>query len=99
MGTYRKKPVEIQAEQWFTNVLVDGVEFITPETVRVLPPGSDGGTTCGKCGCPYSDHGVVGTLEGLHLVCPGDFIITGVQGEKYPCKPDIFEETYDYIFG
>ncbi len=34
------------------------------------------------------------TLEGGHIVCPGDWIITGVKGEKYPCKPDIFEATY-----
>ena len=38
------------------------------------------------------------TLENTaskHEVTPGDWIITGVQGEKYPCKPDIFEKTYD----
>ena len=34
------------------------------------------------------------TLEGVHHASPGDWIITGVHGEKYPCKPDIFEETY-----
>jgi hypothetical protein len=41
------------------------------------------------------DHGWIDTLEGSHIVCPGDWIITGVQGEHYPCKPDIFEATYD----
>jgi hypothetical protein len=35
------------------------------------------------------------TLEGDHKVSPGDWIITGVKGEKYPCKPDIFEQTYE----
>jgi len=35
------------------------------------------------------------TLEGRHLVTPGDWIITGVKGEHYPCKPDIFEMTYE----
>lgn len=34
------------------------------------------------------------TLEGVHHASPGDWIITGVKGEKYPCKPDIFEQTY-----
>jgi hypothetical protein len=34
-------------------------------------------------------------LEGFHLVSPGDWIITGVQGERYPCKPDIFDATYE----
>lgn len=38
---------------------------------------------------------LISTLEGVMLVTPGDFVIRGVQGEFYPCKPDIFEETYD----
>ena len=37
------------------------------------------------------------TLEGDHLVTPGDWIITGVKGEFYPCKPDIFEMTYERV--
>lgn len=37
------------------------------------------------------------TLEGRHLVTPGDWIITGVHGEHYPCKPDIFEKTYEAV--
>lgn len=41
------------------------------------------------------DHGWIDTLEGGHTVCPGDWIITGVQGEHYPCKPDIFDATYE----
>lgn len=39
--------------------------------------------------------GYVRTLEGGHMVTPGDWIITGVKGEFYPCKPDIFAETYE----
>ena len=39
----------------------------------------------------------VDTLEGSHQVTEGDWIITGVKGERYPCKPDIFEMTYDAI--
>lgn len=39
----------------------------------------------------------IDTLEGLHEVTPGDWIITGVAGEKYPCKPDIFEQTYEEV--
>lgn len=35
------------------------------------------------------------TLEGDMKAMPGDYIITGIRGEQYPCKPDIFEETYD----
>ena len=37
------------------------------------------------------------TLEGVLHASPGDWIITGVKGEQYPCKPDIFEETYDPV--
>lgn len=39
----------------------------------------------------------IGTLEGRHEVTPGDFIITGVKGERYPCKPDIFAQTYEEV--
>lgn len=37
------------------------------------------------------------TLEGFHEISPGDWIITGVAGERYPCKPDIFAETYEAV--
>ena len=45
---------------------------------------------CLKCLCSVIRHGWIGTLEGGHIVCPGDRIVTGVQGEQYPIKPDIF---------
>ena len=41
----------------------------------------------------------ISTLEGDMHAQPGDWIITGVKGEQYPCKPDIFEKTYDPIDG
>lgn len=37
------------------------------------------------------------TLEGTMHADPGDYIITGVKGEQYPCKPDIFEQTYEKV--
>ena len=40
---------------------------------------------------------VIHTLEGDVIASPGDWIITGINGEKYPCKPDIFEETYEKV--
>lgn len=40
---------------------------------------------------------VIHTLEGDMVAEKGDYIITGVKGEKYPCKPDIFEQTYEVI--
>lgn len=42
-------------------------------------------------------RGWINTLEGGHIVTPGDWIITGVQGEHYPCKPDIFAATYEAV--
>jgi len=48
---------------------------------------------------PYAIEGFgwIPTLEGGHIVSPGDWIITGVKGEHYPCKPDIFEATYEPV--
>jgi len=57
-------------------------------------PDVPGESLCEQCGKPHQVHGWVDTLEKGHRVCPGDWIITGVKGEYYPCKPDIFEMTY-----
>lgn len=40
---------------------------------------------------------IIHTIEGDMLASPGDYIITGINGEKYPCKPDIFEKTYELV--
>jgi hypothetical protein len=48
-------------------------------------------------GTDPANYGYCSTLEGGHVVTPGDWIITGVQGERYPCKPDIFEATYEPV--
>lgn len=104
---YRKKPIVIEAEQWFKNG--DHSEDGGPEVgscpdwsttegkvVRYYRrPGGDGQNHCVKCQMIMHVHGWIDTLEGGHIVCPGDWIITGVQSERYPCKPDIFEETYE----
>ena len=74
---FRKKPVVIEAAQWFK--LGDHPQVIN------LPP------THGY----VATHGWIDTLEGGHVVTPGDWIITGVKGEHYPCKPDIFQQTYE----
>lgn len=50
-------------------------------------------------GVPGPDGGIwIDTLEGRHLATTGDYIIKGVKGEFYPCKPDIFEMTYEKVF-
>lgn len=74
MAKFRKKPVVIDAVQWFK--VGDH-------------PAVVGRNALGE------GMGWVPTLEGGHIVTPGDWIITGVKGEHYPCKPDIFEQTYE----
>lgn len=50
------------------------------------------------CGGQQTDEGcIIHTLEGDHLANYGDWIIRGVKGEFYPCKPDIFEQTYEKV--
>ena len=50
---------------------------------------------CSECGKSFHVHGyIINTVEGGHKVCPGDWIITGVGGERYPIKNDIFLGTY-----
>jgi len=88
MAKYRKKPVVVEAIQWFKH-------GDHPSVKEYDPYGEQG--ACGKCGKATEVHGWCRTLEGGHIVCPGDFIITGVQGEHYPCKPDIFEATYEVV--
>jgi hypothetical protein len=58
-------------------------------------PEVSGESLCEQCGRTHQVHGWIDTLEQGHRVCPGDWIITGVKGELYPCKPDIFAATYE----
>lgn len=90
MAKYRKKPVVIEAKQWF--------KFGDHKSVSWYSS-NDMGRECEKCGKIMADHAWVKTLEGGHIVCPGDWIITGVKGEVYPCKPDIFDATYEPFLG
>ena len=147
---FRKKPVVIEAVQWFPGVAVEGVEECVPELIfskdekhyylsalselradawmpvvlpidpkeqiRILPfsfwkvksgrrcPATTGEVLTERYlryqeakALPPS-YGLIDTLEGRRLtVSAGDWIITGVKGEKYPCKPDIFAETYEAV--
>lgn len=105
---YRKKPVIIEAHQWFKNgdhpqdnsILLpkpEGGTFLSEgKVVRYFRrPDIKGGKICNLCNQTMHNHGWIDTLEGGHIVCPGDYIITGVKSERYPCKPDIFETTYE----
>lgn len=85
MPKFVKKPVEIEARQYYGNAnaaeeLINWIE-------------SEGGKA-------YWDkaHIVIETLEGKMEARADDWIIKGVKGEFYPCKPDIFEETYESLY-
>ncbi len=108
MAKYRKKPVVIEATQWFKNndhpldqdySHCKGFEPVKTEEGNIVRyyrnPSIDGGVDCSMCQLTMSNHGWIDTLEGGHIVCPEDWVITGVQGEHYSCKPDIFEATYE----
>ena len=93
---YRKKPVEIEAVQlcWKNwNLICDFLGDIISDN-----PGSYSNYYSESCGeePPWLEI-TIPTLEGNHTARHGDYIIRGVQGEFYPCKPDIFKQTYDLV--
>lgn len=85
MAKYRKKPVVIEAVQW------NGANHLITETFM-----KGSGATIDYS---QSKLGVIQipTLEGVMTAQAGDWIIKGVKGEFYPCKPDIFEATYEAV--
>lgn len=78
---YRKRPVVIEAVQYTGDNISQICDFISANISLV----SDGINI------------VIDTLEGKMKASKGDYIIKGVQGEFYPCKPDIFEKTYEIV--
>ena len=86
MSRYRKKPVVIEAVQWLNRQIV-------------CPPGPDWFAEAEAKGV-IELAGVtlhIKTPEGTMQANPGDWIIRGVKGELYPCKPDIFAATYEPV--
>ncbi len=79
---YRKKPIVIEAVQWLGNMTLI-IEFVGHD----LPTYGEG----------RSGSLRIHTLEGDHEVSPGDWIIKGIRGEFYPCKPEIFDATYEVV--
>ncbi len=87
MPKFRKKPVVIEALQWTGD-----------NATAMLAFGHSGPSPL--WGADFQVHTdnrevEIGTLEGCMTASVGDWIIRGVQGEFYPCKPDIFEATYE----
>lgn len=81
---YRKKPVVIDAVQWSGNNLNEILDFMKDKQPNY-----------------YEDDEkkllTIQTLEGNMIASVSDYIIKGVQGEFYPCKPDIFKQTYEVV--
>lgn len=90
MNRYVKKPIAIEAVKWkgFNN---DEIKDFAGDSVKieVIREGD------ADNGIPPSVDCSIETLEGVMKANVGDYIIKGVNGEFYPCKPDIFEKTYD----
>ena len=86
---FRKKPVVIEAEQFFIaeNMSDPSFKVSNIDAVYRVPWYKFWHKTGWE----------IKTLEGIHEVTEGDWIITGVKGEHYPCKPDIFEITYEKV--
>ena len=80
---YKKKPIIIEAEQFVVWDLKKIPPFVDLHGVK-FPIYKD---------CTI----VIPTLEGRHIASNLDWIIKGIQGELYPCKPDIFEKTYEEV--
>jgi hypothetical protein len=84
---FRKKPVVIEATQWFKM----GDHPMVYEVMGNLKE-----INGWICMTPTGEYAIK-TLEGHHIVSSGDWIITGVKGEHYPVKSDIFEMTYERV--
>lgn len=84
MPKFRKKPVVIEAVV-YNGTNADDIKCFTQ----------------GACYIDMSDSArprfMIRTLEGEHVASVGDYIIKGIKGEFYPCKPDIFEATYELV--
>ena len=87
---YRKKPVVINAFKWTGDMLQnEDPEWIT----EAIQEGKVYFSNIGEENVVMK----IETLEGTHTANRGDYIIQGVKGELYPCKPDIFEMTYEEV--
>lgn len=86
MAFYKKKPVVIEAMRLPSEGITASDELISflHQMDEKWESEKDGSI-------------IIHTLEGDHLALPGDFIIKGVASEYYPCKPDIFEKTYERV--
>jgi len=92
MSLYRKKPIEVEAVQWDGQLLRHAPLWIH-EAARTRT------IVFRQEGEPATPVLMIHTLEGDMKASIGDYIIQGVNGEIYPCKPDIFEKSYESVTG
>ena len=96
--THTRKPVNVRAFIFNGNIDCLDQDHVDAELLDYL--GYDSSSTiCEKCNKHFDDHAYIKTISGEAVVCPGDYIINNPQfrDDYYPCKPDIFESTYDNI--
>lgn len=86
MGRYRKLPVEIEAIQWSGSNWHEILAFANFDHNGIFVTTENTEMTLN-----------IVTLEGTMKAIPGDWVIRGVKGEMYPCKPDIFVATYEPV--
>jgi hypothetical protein len=112
-GRFRKRPIEVVATRWWVNgdhpddgVGQDAIDPASGDTYKRIEgavvgffrhPNVPGTKACEHCGRTMHDHGWIDTLEGGQIVCPGDWVVTGVEGERYPVKPGIFDKTFEAV--
>lgn len=94
MAKYRKKPVIIEAVQFKVGAEVPALKFIGIDQPGLHFENDIAVFHCWRQDCSSLK---IKTLEGVMAVSDGDYIIKGVNGEFYPCKPDIFEKTYEKV--
>ena len=85
---FKKKPVIIEAVQWNGDNVSEILDFVGHLDIRLINQEVDE---------TIRTELYINTLEGTMRASEGDWIIKGVQGEFYSCKPDIFEETYEIV--
>jgi len=90
MAKFRKKPVVIEAFKW------TGGPDQTEDPTWIVDAIKAGTVHFENAGTPEVAL-LIDTLEGTHRANQGDYIIQGVKGELYPCKPDIFDATYEAV--
>ena len=93
MSKFRKRPVVVDAIEWRGDNLREVIDF-----TGWHPSASNKWTWAEYEMIIVPEKGLkIFTLEGSHMASVGDWIIKGVKGEFYPCKPDVFEATYEEV--